>query len=89
LVSRETNPNIAAKSHIKHRKLQYCIEFHANDEEHPFEQWFVTWVRAAFQAKKDASAIHDLILWVKKLQDWEEKPKRNSFNFVSKCSAKR
>jgi DNA polymerase-3 subunit delta' len=20
---------------------------HANDEEHPFEQWFVTWVRAA------------------------------------------
>jgi DNA polymerase-3 subunit delta' len=34
---------------------------HAN-EEHPFEQWFVTWVRAAFQAKKDASAIHDLIL---------------------------
>jgi DNA polymerase-3 subunit delta' len=31
-------------------------------KEHPFEQWFVTWVRAAFQAKKDASAIHDLIL---------------------------
>jgi DNA polymerase-3 subunit delta' len=37
---------------------------HANDEEHPFEQWFVTWVRAAFQ-QKNASAIHDLILWVK------------------------
>jgi hypothetical protein len=34
----------------------------------------VTWVRAAFQAK-DASAIHDLILWSEKLQDWEEKPK--------------
>jgi hypothetical protein len=38
-------------------------------------KWFVTWVRAAFQAKKDASAIHDLILWSEKLQDWEEKPK--------------
>jgi DNA polymerase-3 subunit delta' len=25
--------------------------------------------RAAFQAKKDASAIHDLILWSEKLQD--------------------
>jgi DNA polymerase-3 subunit delta' len=36
----------------------------------------VTWVRAAFQAKKDASAIHDLILWSEKLQDWEEKPKK-------------
>jgi hypothetical protein len=47
----------------------------------------VTWVRAAFQAK-DASAIHDLILWSEKLQDWEE-TQRNSFNFVSKCSAKR
>jgi hypothetical protein len=41
--------------------------------------------RAAFQAKKDASAIHDLILWSEKMQDWEEKQK-SSFNFVSKCS---
>jgi DNA polymerase-3 subunit delta' len=32
---------------------------HASDEEHPFEQWFVTWVELLF---KDASAIHDLIL---------------------------
>jgi DNA polymerase-3 subunit delta' len=37
---------------------------HAN-EEHPFEQWFVTWVESCFSSKKDASAIHDLILWVK------------------------
>jgi DNA polymerase-3 subunit delta' len=71
LVSREkTNPNIAAK--IAHQAQEITILLsllHASDEEHPFEQWFVTWVRAAFQAKKDASAIHDLILWVKKLQD--------------------
>ena len=37
------------------------------DEEHPFEQWFVTWVRAAFKAKKDAAAIQDLILWSEKI----------------------
>jgi hypothetical protein len=48
---------------------------HANDEEHPFEQWFVTWVRAAFKQKK-MLRIHDLILWSEKLQDWEEKPKK-------------
>jgi DNA polymerase-3 subunit delta' len=38
---------------------------HANDEEHPFEQWFVTWVRAAFKQKK-MLRIHDLILWSEK-----------------------
>ena len=29
----------------------------------PFEEWFVTWVRAAFRAKGNAAAIQDLILW--------------------------
>ncbi|HKO76536.1 MAG TPA: hypothetical protein VJU52_04930 [Flavobacterium sp.] len=29
----------------------------------PFEQWFVTWVRAAFKAKGNAAAIQDLIEW--------------------------
>jgi DNA polymerase-3 subunit delta' len=43
----------------------------------------VTWVRAAFQQKKDASAIHDLILWRKKIAGLRETQK-NSFNFVSK-----
>jgi DNA polymerase-3 subunit delta' len=56
---------------------------HANDEEHPFEQWFVTWVRAAFQAK-NASAIHDLILWSEKIAGLGRET-QNSFNFVSKC----
>lgn len=32
-------------------------------EELPFEEWFVLWVRAAFRAKGNASAINDLILW--------------------------
>jgi hypothetical protein len=30
--------------------------------------------KAAFKAKKNAAAIHDLILWVK-LQDWKRNPK--------------
>ena len=34
-----------------------------DDSEFPFEKWFVTWVRAAFRAKGNASAISDLILW--------------------------
>jgi hypothetical protein len=43
----------SCKKHIKQGKLQCALSLlHASDEEHPFEQWFVTWVRAAFQAKK-------------------------------------
>ena len=34
-----------------------------NGEDAAFEQWFVEWVRAAFRAKGNASAISDLIKW--------------------------
>lgn len=33
------------------------------DDEFPFDKWFVTWVRAAFKAKGNAAAIQDLIQW--------------------------
>jgi DNA polymerase-3 subunit delta' len=32
-------------------------------EDAPFEAWFVQWVRAAFRAKGNASAVNDLIAW--------------------------
>jgi len=34
-----------------------------NSNEIVFEQWFITWVRAAFRAKGNASVINDLITW--------------------------
>jgi len=34
-----------------------------NGEDDAFEEWFVEWVRAAFRAKGNASAISDLIRW--------------------------
>lgn len=34
-----------------------------NEEDQVFDQWFVTWVRAAFKAKGNAAAIQDLIDW--------------------------
>lgn len=36
---------------------------HENGEDDAFEEWFVEWVRAAFRAKGNASAISDLIRW--------------------------
>lgn len=36
---------------------------HEDNDELPFEKWFVDWVRAAFRAKGNATAILDLISW--------------------------
>ena len=64
-----TNENIEAKKAQKiahksqgnyNKALQFC---HEVNDDLPFEEWFVTWVRAAFRAKGNASAIQDLILW--------------------------
>jgi DNA polymerase III subunit delta' len=52
---------IAHKAQGNYNKaLQFCLE--ANDDL-PFEQWYVEWVRAAFRAKGNATAIQDLIVW--------------------------
>ena len=40
---------------------------HDDADDYPFEEWFVTWVRAAFKAKGNAAAIQDLILWSEKI----------------------
>lgn len=66
LVSRE---NIDAKlaSKIAHQaqgNFNKALKLvHKDEDELPFEQWFVFWVRAAFRAKGNASAIQDLIQW--------------------------
>ncbi|MBD0725195.1 DNA polymerase III subunit delta' [Flavobacterium sp. L1I52] len=70
LVAREgIDSKLAAKlAHQAQGNFNAALQLlHDNDEEHPFEQWFVTWVRAAFKAKKDAAAIQDLILWSEKI----------------------
>ena len=52
---------IAHKAQGNYNKaIQLCQEI---NEDAPFEDWFVTWVRAAFRAKGNAAAIQDLIGW--------------------------
>ena len=56
---------IAHKAQGNYNKaLQLCDEI---NEDLPFEEWFVTWVRAAFRAKGNAAAIQDLINWSEKI----------------------
>jgi len=48
----------AQGNYNKALKLRYNIT-----NEYPFDEWFVTWVRAAFRANKNARVVSDLIKW--------------------------
>jgi DNA polymerase III subunit delta' len=56
----KTALKIAHQSQGNYNKARQLL---FDDEASPFEQWFVTWVRAAFKAKGNAAAIQDLIAW--------------------------
>jgi len=40
-----------------------CDMVYHDTEDTQFEEWFVFWIRSAFKAKGNKSAIHDLISW--------------------------
>jgi DNA polymerase-3 subunit delta' len=54
---------------------------HDDSDEYPFEEWFVTWVRAALKPR-GCSAIQDLILWSEKSK--LRTRNTNFYNFVWK-----
>jgi DNA polymerase-3 subunit delta' len=60
-VAPQTSVRIAHQAQGNYNKaLQFLEE---DNEDRYFEKWFVDWVRAAFRAKGNASAIQDLIQW--------------------------
>ena len=52
---------IASQANGSFNKALHLLHNDNSDEQ--FEQWFVTWVRAAFKAKGNATVIQDLIAW--------------------------
>ena len=53
--------SIAQESNGNYNK---ALDLVKNDSEDlVFEQWFVQWVRSAFKAKGNKSAVRDLVLW--------------------------
>ncbi|WP_298262815.1 DNA polymerase III subunit delta' [uncultured Lutibacter sp.] len=66
LVEREgTDPpiaqNIAQQADGNFNKALHLLHNDNTDEQ--FEQWFITWIRAAFKAKGNAAVIKNLIEW--------------------------
>ena len=56
-----TATNLAHQAQGNYNKALQMLQ--ENGEDVYFEKWFVDWVRAAFRAKGNASAIQDLITW--------------------------
>ena len=62
---KQIDPKLAATiAHQAQGNFNKALHLLQNDDEsYPFDEWFVTWVRAAFKAKGNAAAIQDLIQW--------------------------
>lgn len=70
---------IAHKAQGNYNKaLQMC--YNSNDEL-PFEEWFITWVRAAFRAKGNAAAIQDLIVWSEQIASLGRETQKKFLHF--------
>ena len=52
---------IAHESNGNYNKA--CDLVYHDTEDTQFEEWFIFWIRSAFKAKGNKSAIHDLITW--------------------------
>ena len=52
---------IAHRANGNFTKALHILRNNEGDEQ--FEEWFITWVRSAFRAKGNKSAINDLISW--------------------------
>ena len=60
-----TAKKIAHQSEGNYNKALHILQ--KEDNEFPFDEWFVEWVRSAFRAKGNAAAINDLIAWSEKI----------------------
>lgn len=49
-----------------------------------FETLFVQWVREAFQVKKNPSKLKDILLWARKISEWN---KEKQLNFLEFCAS--
>ncbi len=70
LVSRENCDPVQAKKIAHQSEGNYNKALHIlrkENDEFPFDEWFVEWVRSAFRAKGNAAAINDLIAWSEKI----------------------
>jgi DNA polymerase-3 subunit delta' len=72
-IAHQCNGNLNKAFHLLHR----------DDNEQVFEKWFITWVRAAFRAKGDASVVQDLIKWSEEIAKTGRETQKRFLNYCS------
>ncbi|MEQ6125018.1 DNA polymerase III subunit delta' [Pseudotenacibaculum sp. MALMAid0570] len=60
-ISENEAVKIAHQSEGNYNKAVHLL--HQDSSDLQFEQWFITWIRAAFKAKGNAAVIQDLVAW--------------------------
>ena len=70
---------VAHQAQGNYNKAMHIVKNDAED--FPFEKWFVEWVRAAFRAKGNASAIQDLILWSEEIAGLGREGQKQFLNY--------
>ncbi|WP_040252853.1 ATP-binding protein [Psychroserpens mesophilus] len=58
-----------------------CDLVYSDSEDTQFEDWFVFWIRSAFKAKGNKSAIHDLISWSETIAKTGRETQKQFLNF--------
>lgn len=70
---------IAHQSQGNYNKALHILS--EDNDELPFEKWFVDWVRAAFRAKVNAAAILDLIAWSEQIASLGRETQKKFLSF--------
>jgi DNA polymerase-3 subunit delta' len=70
---------IAHQSNGNYNKA--CDLVYSDSEDTQFEDWFVFWIRSAFKAKGNKSAIHDLISWSETIAKTGRETQKQFLNF--------
>ncbi|WP_290701590.1 DNA polymerase III subunit delta' [Lacinutrix sp.] len=58
-----------------------CDLVYNDSEDTQFETWFIFWIRAAFKAKGNKAAIHDLIKWSEDIAKTGRETQKHFLNF--------
>lgn len=58
-----------------------CDLVYHDTEDSQFEEWFIFWIRSAFKAKGNKSAVHDLISWSEEIAKNGRETQKQFLNF--------
>jgi len=75
-------PSAVKVAHQAQGNYNKALHILNNDtDDLPFEKWFVDWVRAAFKAKKNATAIQELLSWSEEIASLGREGQKQFLNY--------